>query len=133
MPTLAGPTQAAEPPQVVETKPPEPATPAEPELPSDPLSKAVEVTGVRFLAGIPNRRPEIHYLVVNHSNAAVSGFVVQVVMRNISDSAPVSQFSFRAPSLAPFESREMVSAIERMSSANVPDWRRLKADVQILQ
>jgi hypothetical protein len=133
MPTMAGPTRAAAPPTSVETKAMEPAKPAEPELPSDPLSKAVEVAGVRFVTGVPGQRPEIHYLVVNHSNVGIAGVVVQVMMRNRTDDALVSQFSFRTPRLNAYESREMVSAIERMSSASTPDWRKLKAEVHIVQ
>lgn len=133
MPSLAGPTQAAEPPQTAEIKPADTAKQAEPELPSDPLSKAIEVTGVRFVTGIPDRRPELHYLVVNHSNVAISGVVVQVTLRNAADASSVSQFSFRTPRLGAYESREMVSTIERMNAGNVPDWRRVEADLHIVQ
>lgn len=133
MPTLAGPTRAAAPPHAVTVEVPQPAKPVEPELPSDPLSKAIEVTGVRFVAGIPERRPELHYLVVNHSNVALAGVVVSVTLRASTDSSPVAQFSFRTPRMNAFESKEMVSAVEKVNSANLPDWRRVHADIHIVQ
>ncbi len=130
MPTMAGPTRAAAPPQTVA---PTSAKPAEPELPSDPLSKAIEVTGVRFVTGIPDRRPELHYLVVNHSNVALTGVVVNVTLRTETDTASVAQFSFRTPRINGYEAKEMVSPVERVNSANLPDWRRVKADIHIVQ
>jgi hypothetical protein len=58
---------------------------------------------------------------------------VNVTLRNASDSAPVSQFSFRTSRVNAFEAKEMVSPIERMNSANVPDWRKVKTDIHIVQ
>ncbi len=133
MPTLAGPTRAATTP-IVETKAPVPAAPVEPALSNDPLARAVEVTGVRFVTGIPDRRPEIHYLVVNHSAEALAGVTVRVTLRTATDPAPLSQFAFRTARLGAYESKEMVSAIERINGlANMPDWRRVRVDAQIVQ
>ena len=102
-------------------------------LSTDPLSKAVEVTGVRFVTGIPDRRPELHYLVVNHSNVALTGIVVNVTLRSAPNPMPVAQFSFRTPRMNAFESKEMVSPIERVNTADLPDWRRVKAEIHIVQ
>ena len=110
--------------------------PAKPTVPADPIARIVEVTGIRFVTDLPGRPPEIHYLVVNHSNIPLLGVTVNVTLRD-STSDPqstLSQFAFRAPRLGPYESKEMVSSIERFNRpVALPDWRELHADVQISQ
>ncbi|MEO5923946.1 MAG: hypothetical protein ABIR70_08980 [Bryobacteraceae bacterium] len=111
-------------------------TPEPPPAPVNPLARIVEVAGIRFITDIPGRPPEIHYLVVNHSNVPLVGLTVQVTLRSsVGDSsAPLSQFAFKAPRLAPYESKEMVSSIERFNRAvALPNWRELQAEVQIAQ
>ena len=100
-------------------------------VPADPLARIVEVTGVRFVTDLPGHAPEIHYLVVNHGNVPLLGVTVHVTLHTSAD-APLTQFAFRAPKLGPYESKEMVSSIERFDrSVSLPDWRDLRADVQL--
>ena len=126
MPTLAG-SDVPPPPQqaVAPTAPP----------PNPRVSPAeLEVTGVRFVTDLKDRRPEIHYLVVNHTNAALGSVVVNVTLRGAAGDPPLSQFSFRAPRLGPYESREMISSIERLNRPlDLPDWRDLQADVELTE
>jgi hypothetical protein len=64
------------------------------------------------------------------------GVTVNVTLRAAgpADGSPLSQFGFRAPRLGPYESKEMVSSIERFNRpVTLPDWRELKAEVQIAQ
>lgn len=115
---------------------PQPAafTPETPRAPEHPQAAAVEVTGIRFITDLPNRPPQIHYLVVNHGPAPLAGLVVTVVLRaaDTATGQPLSQFSFRAPALGPYESKEMVSSIERVSRpVDIPHWRNLRAEVRI--
>jgi hypothetical protein len=110
--------------------------PEPPPAPVNPLARIVEVAGIRFITDVPGRPPEIHYLVVNHGNVPLIGLTVQVTLRSSAgdSSAPLSQFSFKAPRLAPYESKEMISAIERFNRpVALPNWRELQADVQIAQ
>jgi hypothetical protein len=104
--------------------------------PSHPLSQSIEVTGFRILVDY-NKKSEIHYLVVNHSTADLSDMTIYVTLRTANAKAgqpPLSRFSFRAPGLGPFESKEMTSPIEKLSrSVTLPDWQDLRAEVQIGQ
>lgn len=94
----------------------------------------IEVTGVRFVTDLPDRPPQIHYLVVNHTNGSLSGVVVNVTLRAAGNQPPLSQFSFRAPRLGPYESREMISSIERLNRPlDTPDWRDVRAEIEYQQ
>ncbi|HTS78790.1 MAG TPA: hypothetical protein VMG40_21440 [Bryobacteraceae bacterium] len=109
-------------------------TPANSPEASHALSEYIEVTGFRFVMDL-NKKSEIHYLVVNHSASELSDMTVYVTVKTANakpGQPPVCRFSFRSPGLAPFESREMVSSIEKLSRPiTLPDWHDLKADVQI--
>jgi hypothetical protein len=109
-------------------------TAANPPEASHALSEYIEVTGFRFVMDL-NKKSEIHYLVVNHSASELSDMTVYVTVKTANakpGQPPVCRFSFRSPGLAPFESREMVSSIEKLSRPiTLPDWHDLKADVQI--
>jgi hypothetical protein len=97
------------------------------------LARYVEVTGIRFME--VNRKPQIHYLVVNHSSAPLRSVMVYVTLRSSNakpGQAPLARLAFRAPDLAAYEAKEMFSAIERVSSPlDLPDWRDLHADVEV--
>jgi hypothetical protein len=116
----------------------QPAAPAP--LPSQPavhpLAQFVEVTGFRIVVDF-NKKSEIHYLVVNHSGADLSDVTVYVTLRTASakpGQPPLCRFSFRAPNLGPFESKEMTSSIEKLSRAiTLPEWQDLRPEVQIAQ
>jgi len=100
---------------------------------SHSLARFIEVTGVRFVE--LNKKPQIHYLVVNHSSAALNGVTVYVTLRASSSKPgqpPLSRFSFRSPDLAAFEAKEMASPIERVvGPLDLPDWQDLRADVEV--
>jgi hypothetical protein len=101
---------------------------------SAPVAQSVEVTGFRILVDF-NKKSEIHYLVVNHSATALSDMTIFVTLRAANAKTgqpPLSRFSFRAPSMGPFESKEMTSPIEKLSrSVSLPDWQDLRAEVQV--
>lgn len=122
-------------PSVQADAPPDPA-PGTPVAGTYPLSKTIEVTGIRFVVDL-NGKSEIHYLVVNHSTAQFGAVTVYVTLRGADarpGQAPVARFSFRAPDMGPYTSREMTSPIEKISrQVNLPDWQDLHADVEIAQ
>ncbi len=101
---------------------------------SYPLAKYIEVTGFRIVVDL-NKKSEIHYLAVNHSSTRLSDLNVFVTLRSASarpGQPPICRFSFKAADLGPFESREMISSIEKLSRpVAVPEWQDLKADVQV--
>jgi hypothetical protein len=101
-----------------------------------PLAKHVEVTGFRFVTE-PGRAPAIHYIVVNHSAARISDITVNVTLRPVGGLAtqPVlSRFSFPMPALGAYESKEMVSPIERVTRpGTLPEWQNLAVQVDIAQ
>ena len=82
-----------------------------------------------------NKKPQIHYLVVNHSNAPLHSMTVYVTLRASTSKPgqpPLSRFSFRSPDLAAFEAKEMASPIERVvGPLDLPDWQDLRADVEV--
>jgi hypothetical protein len=122
-----------------------PIAPAESEIPvaeppsnsvGSPLAKSIEVTGFRIQAG-PTKKPEIQYLVVNHTPARFSGVTVYVTLYAADAKAgqpPLCKFQFSAPNLAPYQSKEMSSAIEQAPrQITLPAWDDLRAAVDIGQ
>jgi hypothetical protein len=101
-----------------------------------PLAKSIEVTGFRILTG-PARKPEIQYLVVNHTPARFSGVTVYVTLYAADAKAgqpPLCRFQFAAPNLAAYQSKEMSSAIEQAPrQITLPAWDDLRAAVDIGQ
>jgi hypothetical protein len=112
---------------------PEPPVSAQSIRSTNSLARFVEVTGVRFME--VNKKPQIHYLVVNHSNAPLNSMTVYVTLR-ASDAKPgqppIAKLTFRSPALAAFEAKEMFSSIEHaVGPLDLPDWQDLHADVEV--
>ena len=111
-------------------------SPATPEaVPSDahPFGRYVEVTGVRVVAD-PQRRSQLQYLVVNHSNIQITGIALHISLRSAdpSSKAPLIQVSAVIPSLGAYESKEIRTDLDtQIRSTEIPDWDHLKVDVQV--
>jgi hypothetical protein len=124
------------------TAPPNPAIATAPVAPTQevasvsasPLVKAIEVTGFRIQMD-PAKKSEIQYLVVNHTAARFSGVTVYVTLYTADAKAgqpPLCRFQFTAPNLAPFQAKDMTSAIERVTRpVSLPEWQDLRATVEI--
>ena len=101
---------------------------------ASPLVKAIEVTGFRIQMD-PSKKSEIQYLVVNHTAARFSGVTVYVTLYTADAKAgqpPLCRFQFAAPNLAPFQAKDMTSAIEGVTRpVSLPDWQDLRATVEI--
>jgi hypothetical protein len=101
---------------------------------TSPLAKAIEVTGFRIQMD-PAKKSAIRYLVVNHTPAPFSGVTVYVTLYTADAKAgqpPLCKFRFDAPNLAPFQSKDMTSAIEQVvRPVSLPDWQDLRASVEI--
>ena len=101
-----------------------------------PASKLVEVTGLRIAAG-SNRRPQLEFIVVNHSATALSDIGLQIAVRSASSSggvAPLFRVTTTVASLGPYQSREFRAELDpEVHATDVPDWQSLRADVHISQ
>jgi hypothetical protein len=103
---------------------------------NQPASKLVEVTGLRIAAG-SNRRPQLEFIVVNHSATALSDIGLQIAVRSASSTAgvaPLFRVSTTVASLGPYQSREFRAELDpEVHATDVPDWQSLRADVHITQ
>jgi len=101
-----------------------------------PASKLVEVTGLRIAAG-SNHRPQLEFIVVNHSGTALSDIGLQIAVRSASSTAgvaPLFRVSTTVASLGPYQSREFRAELDpEVHATDVPDWQSLRADVRITQ
>jgi hypothetical protein len=98
-------------------------------------SSPIEVTGFRIQTDAA-KKPEIQYLVVNHSPLRLTGVNVNVTLyaANAKAGQPaLCSFQFAAPNLGPFQSKDMTSAIDpETRPVSVPDWQELRASVEIV-
>jgi hypothetical protein len=101
---------------------------------ASPIAKPIEVTGFRIQID-PAKKPEIQYLVVNHTASRWNGTTVNVTLYALDAKAgqpPLCRFHFAAPNLGPYQAKEMTSAIEQVSRPlTLPDWEDLRAAVDI--
>ena len=112
-----------------------PAPAVAPSASAAQASSPIEVTGFRIQAD-PDKKPEIQYLVVNHSPSRVTGVNVNVTLYAADAKAgqpALCSFQFAAPNLGPFQSKDMTSAIDPQTRpVKVPDWQDLHAAVEIV-
>jgi hypothetical protein len=99
------------------------------------LAKTIEVTGFRFVV---DKQPKVRYVVINHSGGSLGGVTVYVTLRSLNakpGQPPLYRFSFKAPALGPFESKEMAAAIDKGLDKSTPaaDWQNLHADIELGQ
>ena len=99
-----------------------------------PASKLVEVTGLR-VATAPNHKPQLAFIVVNHSANQLSGIGLQIAVRSASSSAgvaPLFRVSTTISSLGPYQSREFRAELDpQFHASEIPDWQSLRADVRV--
>jgi hypothetical protein len=100
-----------------------------------PASKLVEVTGLRIAPG-SNHKPQLEFIVVNHSGTALSDIGLQIAVRSASSIggvAPLFQVSTTVASLGPNQSREFRAELDpEVHATDAPDWRSLRAEVRII-
>ena len=76
-------------------------------------------------------------MVVNHSQARLSGLTVYVALRATGarvGQPPLCQFSFVTPDVGPNEAKPMASTIDGMRrQLTLPEWQDVRADLQISQ
>jgi len=98
------------------------------------LQKYVEVVGMR-LTEDPKKKPQVRFVVVNHSGAEISDLAANVNLwarTAKSDEEAVGTFTFKLPSLGAYESKEMSETLNtKLRVYELPDWQNLVAEVQI--
>ena len=81
------------------------------------------------------KKVEVHFLVVNHSAAEVQDLAGNVTLQartSKQDEASIGTFSFKVPSLGPYESKEMMGLLNtKLKVYELPDWQNLDQRVQI--
>jgi len=98
------------------------------------LQKYVEVVGLR-LTEEPNKKPQVRFVVVNHSGAEIADLAANVNLwarTAKSDEEAVGTFSFKIASLGPYETKEMSGLLStKLRVYELPDWQNLVPEVQI--
>ena len=98
------------------------------------LQKYVEVVGMR-LTEDAKKRPEVRFVVVNHSGAEIADLsaTVNLWARTAkSDEEAVGTFSFKVAALGAYESKEMSGVLNtKLRVYELPDWQNLVAEIQI--
>jgi hypothetical protein len=109
---------------------PQPASPA---VKQHPYLKYIQITGWRLLQDA-RKRPEIRFIVVNHSGAEIPDInaTVNLRARAGTETEPIGSFSFKLPSLGPYESRDLSAPLNtKLKVYEFPDWQNLFEEIQI--
>jgi len=111
----------------------EPALPAVPVVEEHPAARFVEVAGVRVVTA-PNRKPQLQYLVINHSASEVTGLNVHIAVHSAESptGTPLFRVSSVIPSLAANQSKEIRTDLDAgLKTASIPDWQSLRTEILI--
>ena len=111
---------------------PAPAVAPEPLIEEHPAAKSVEVAGIRIVAG-PYRKPQLEFLVINHSAAALTGLNIRIAVRSLAPGSPaLFRTSSIIPVLAPNQAKELHAEIDvPLKAGSIPDWHSLRTDVVV--
>jgi hypothetical protein len=101
---------------------------------SHPYAKHLELAGFRIVEDA-RRRPQIRYVIINHSSAELASVPVRVTFTTANahpDAAPVATVNVKTPRLGAYESQEMISTINtNLRAYELPDWQFLRATVEV--
>jgi hypothetical protein len=115
--------------QVVRASPPSKVRVVE----EHPAARSVEVAGVRVITGI-NKRPQLQYLIINHSSSELTGLNIRIAVRSVesSEDAPLFIVSSVVASLGPNQSKEIRADLDpSVSTSSIPDWHSLRTEVLV--
>jgi hypothetical protein len=111
-----------------------PRLPSNAEIKAHPIAGYIEVTGLR-LTEDAKQKAFVQFLVVNHSAAEITGLAANVNLIAVTakgEKEPVGAFSFKIPSLGPYESKELKGSVTtKLRVYELPDWQFLRAESQI--
>jgi hypothetical protein len=110
-------------------------TPTAPAGSSHPYAKHLELAGFRIIED-NGRRPQIRYLIINHSAADLAPVPMRITFttnKASPDAAPVATVNIKTPRLGAYESQEIVSTIQtNLRAYELPDWQFLRATFEVL-
>jgi hypothetical protein len=116
------------------TPAPAPApAPALPIVHEHPSARFVEVAGVRVVTG-PNKKPQLQYIVINHSSSQLTGLDVRIAGRSVdtpTGASPLFSVSEVVAALGPYQSKELRTDLGADLRSAVPDWQSLRTEVLI--
>jgi hypothetical protein len=99
-----------------------------------PLAKYIEVTGIRITEDA-SQKAQVQFLVVNHSGADIADLAGAISLKPAGakpEQAAVASFSFKVPSLGPYESKEVKTTVHsNLRAYELPDWQFLQAQFEI--
>jgi hypothetical protein len=98
-----------------------------------PAARSVEVAGVRIVTG-PNKRPQLQYIVINHSSNELTGLNIRIAVRSVDGlaDAPLFSVSSVVAALGPNQSKEIRTDLNSSVQASaIPDWQSLRTEVLI--
>jgi len=107
--------------------------PAAPMVQEHPAARSVEVAGVRIVTG-SNRRPQLQFIVINHSANELTGLNIRIAVRSVDGLAEPPLFSVSSPIavLGPNQSKEIRTDLDAsIKPASIPDWQSLRTEVLV--
>ena len=105
------------------------ATPGAPH----PYTRHLEISGWRLLQDA-KKRPEIKFVVVNHSGADMAdlGATVFLRARAGAETEPIGTFKVKLPTLGAYESKDVTAPLDtKLKVYEFPDWQNLLEEIQI--
>jgi len=120
---------SAAPPQVVKAAP----APHAPVVAEHPAARSVEVAGVRIVNG-PNKKPQLQYIVINHSSNELTGLNIRIAVRSVDAlaDAPLFSVSSVVAALGPNQSKEIRADLNSsVQVSEIPDWQSLRTEVLV--
>ena len=98
-----------------------------------PGARFVEVAGLRVVTA-PNRRPQLQYIVINHSAGELIGLNIRITVHspNAPSGDPLFSVASVIPSLAANQSKEIRTDLDpSLKAASLPGWQSLHPEIQI--
>jgi hypothetical protein len=100
----------------------------------NPLFKQVEIVGLRLTQNKAGKT-EVRFLVVNHSGGELQDFAAKVNLEarvGKKGDEPIGSFSFKAPSIGAYESKEMTALVNtKLKVYELPDWQNLQPQLSL--
>jgi hypothetical protein len=115
-----------------QTTKPAPA-PRLPVVEEHPAARSVEVAGIRIVSG-PNKKPQLQFIVINHSASELTGLNVHIAVRSVDTPADTPLFTVSSPvaSLGPNQSKEIRTDLNSsIQPSQIPDWQSLRTEVLV--
>jgi len=98
-----------------------------------PGARFVEVAGVRVVTA-PNRKPQLQYIVINHSSGELTGLNIHIALRSADSPTgpPLVRVSSIVPSLGANQSKEIRTDLDAgLNAESIPDWQSLRTEILV--